>query len=151
MSLDLADLRVRPAGPADLESLCVLEAAAAAVSWSAAQLTDSLARHRVLLAECAGQMLGYVVFRELLDEAELLNIAVSPDARRQGIGRVLLGGLRAALPPEVHCLHLEVRAGNAPAIALYEGEGFVPVGRRRGYYPAVNGREDALLMRLELC
>jgi ribosomal-protein-alanine N-acetyltransferase len=51
----------------------------------------------------------------------------------------------------VCCLHLEVRAGNAPAIALYEGEGFVRVGVRRGYYPAAGGREDALLLRLELC
>lgn len=147
----MRDIQLRPAAATDFEALCVVETAAASTPWSAGQLADSLARHRALLAERAGQVLGYAVFRELLDEAELLNIAVSPDARRQGIGRLLLGGLRAALAPAVRCLHLEVRAGNAAAIALYEGEGFVPVGRRRGYYPAGDGREDALLMRLELC
>ncbi len=143
--------RVRPAGPGDAQALCALEAAASPVPWTTGQLADSLAGHRVLLAERAGLPLGYAVFRELLDEAELLNIAVLPDARRQGIGRSLLRALRAALAPEVRSLYLEVRAGNAPAIALYEGEGFVRVGLRRGYYPAAGGREDALLLRLELC
>lgn len=151
MSGSCVGCRVRRAGLEELAALCALEAAATSAPWSAAQLADSLVQHRVLLAERTGQPLGYAVFRELLDEAELLNIVVALDARRQGVGRVLLGGLRAALAPAVRCLHLEVRAGNAPAIALYEGEGFVPVGRRRGYYPAGDGREDALLMRLELC
>lgn len=146
----MRDIRLRPGTAADLAALCAVETAATSIPWSSGQLADSLTRHRMLLAEGAGRVLGYAVFRELIDEAELLNIAVLPDARRQGIGRVLLGGVRAALAPEVHCLHLEVRAGNAPAIALYEREGFVRVGVRRGYYPAADGREDALLMRLGL-
>ncbi|MCC6296928.1 MAG: ribosomal protein S18-alanine N-acetyltransferase [Pseudomonadales bacterium] len=151
MSAAADELRMRAAQRADLETLAVFEAGASATPWSPGQIADSLDRHQVLLVECAGQMLGYAVFRELLDEAELLHIVVAPQLRRQGIGRSLLRALRAALAPAVRCLHLEVRAGNAPAIALYQGEGFVPIGRRRGYYLAVDGREDALLLRLDLC
>lgn len=151
MSAAADELLLRAAQPADLETLAAFEVGASTTPWSPGQIADSLDRHRVLLAERAGQVLGYAVFRELLDEAELLNIVVAPQLRRQGIGRALLRALRAALAPAVCCLHLEVRAGNAPAIALYEGEGFVRVGVRRGYYPAAGGREDALLLRLELC
>lgn len=151
MSAGSVDCLVRPAGPTDLQALCALEMAAASAPapWSRVQLADSLAQHRVLLAERAGSLLGYAVFRELCDEAELFNILVSPEARRQGIGRLLLHALIAALG-QARCLHLEVRAGNAAAIALYEGEGFARVGLRRGYYPADAGREDAVLMRLDL-
>lgn len=150
MSVTANDVRVRAAQPADRDALAAFEILVSSAPSSAVQAADSLDRHRVMLAERGGQVLGCAVLRELLDEAELLNILVSPDARRQGIGRLLLHALVATLG-QARCLHLEVRAGNAPAIALYEGAGFVPVGCRRGYYPAVNGREDALLMRLELC
>lgn len=150
MSATANDLRVRAAQPADRDALAAFEILISSAPSSGVQAADSLDRHRVMLAERGGQVLGCAVFRELLDEAELLNILVSPDVRRQGIGRSLLHALIAALG-QARCLHLEVRAGNAPAIALYEGAGFIPVGRRRGYYPAADGREDALLMRLELC
>lgn len=150
MSRGAPDCTVRPATPADLMALCALEAAASSAPWSRGQLGESLVKHRVLLAEVAGQVLGYAVFRELLDEAELLNIAVAPEVRRRGIGRRLLGTLLTALAPAARCLYLEVRAGNAAAIALYDRLGFTRVGCRRGYYPAGDGREDALLMRLDL-
>ena len=147
----MGEILLRRAQPADLEALAAFAALASSTSWSPGQLADSLALHRVLLAERTGQVLGYAVFRELLDEAELLDIVVAPQVRRQGIGRLLLRALFAELASSVRCLHLEVRIGNAPAIALYEGAGFIRVGLRRGYYPAPDGREDALLMRLDRC
>lgn len=139
----------RAARAGDLDALGALEAAAGACGWSPGQLADSLARHLVLVAEEDAQIAGYAVFRRLLDEAELLHIRVAPGCRRRGLGRRLLAACLADLAG-ARCLHLEVRAGNRAALALYRGAGFVQVGVRRGYYPAAGGREDALLLRLDL-
>lgn len=95
-------------------------------------------------------MVGYTVFQRILDEAELLNIRVAPAYRRRGVGRHLLAACLAELEGARY-LHLEVRASNRAALALYREAGFVQVGIRRGYYPlATGGREDALLLGLDL-
>jgi ribosomal-protein-alanine N-acetyltransferase len=87
-------------------------------------------------------------------EAQVLNLSVVHDARRGGLGRELLRRFVAvAIERGAEQVFLEVRAGNAPAIALYAAEGFVPVARRADYYPGVvteASREDALVMRLAL-
>ena len=87
-------------------------------------------------------------------EAQILNISVVPDVRRQGLGRALLLQFLddARIGGAEQCF-LEVRVSNVPAIMLYEGAGFVPVARRNNYYPpAAPGlpREDALVMRRAL-
>lgn len=148
MSAGSAVLRAARAG--DLDALCALEAGAGKSRWSHGQLADSLARHRMLVAMDGTRMVGYTVFQWILDEAELLNIRVAPAYRRRGVGRRLLAACLAELEG-ARCLHLEVRASNRAALALYGESGFVPVGIRRGYYPlATGGREDALLLRLDL-
>jgi ribosomal-protein-alanine N-acetyltransferase len=81
----------------------------------------------------------------VLDEGYITNVAVSPLHRRKGIAAKLLAELRAqAEEKELSFITLEVRASNVPAIALYEGAGYVPVGTRRNFYSAP--KEDALLM-----
>lgn len=101
----------------------------------------------VLLAQGEdGAVLGYAVLSVVLDEGSLDNIAVAPDARRRGVADALLGALTGFGREHLSTLTLEVRASNAPAIALYEKHGFVPVGRRKNYYDAP--REDAVLMTL---
>ena len=81
----------------------------------------------------------------LLDEGYISNVAVHPDARRQGIGDALIDALAAkAAELELAFLTLEVRESNAPAIALYAKHGFHPVGKRKNYYDAP--KEDAVLM-----
>jgi ribosomal-protein-alanine N-acetyltransferase len=93
-----------------------------------------------------GELAGYVFCREVAGESELLNLAVDPELRRGGVGRMLLVAaidwltLRGARET-----FLEVRASNAAAIALYEGAGFRAVGRRPGYYQ--RPPEDAILYR----
>ena len=94
----------------------------------------------------SGALLGYAVLSTVLDEGSLDNIAVAPHARRQGIADALLSALTAFGREHLTCLMLEVRASNAPAIALYEKHGFAAVGRRKNYYDAP--REDAVLMTL---
>ena len=93
-------------------------------------------------------VLGYVGSQTVLDEADIMNVAVAPDHRRQGIARLLLERLEEALRSRnVHSLTLEVRASNEPAKALYASLGYVRVGRRPNYY--FKPREDALILRKE--
>ena len=91
---------------------------------------------------------GYVGSQSVLGESDMMNVAVHPDYRRQGIAEALVTHLVQALREKGnHCLTLEVRVSNAPAIALYEKLGFTQVGRRPNYYR--NPKEDALILRKE--
>jgi len=129
---------------AALEKLCF-----PADPWSRALFRAALdgSGAAILLAEGAdGEVLGYVVLSAVLDEGNLDNIAVHPDCRRQGVADALLAALTGFCRGRLAVLTLEVRASNAPAIALYEKHGFIPVGRRKNYYAAP--REDAILMTL---
>ncbi|MDE6590744.1 MAG: ribosomal protein S18-alanine N-acetyltransferase [Oscillospiraceae bacterium] len=94
-----------------------------------------------------GAVLGYAVLSVVLDEGNLDNIAVAPEARRRGVADALLSALTGFGRDRLSALMLEVRASNAPAIALYEKHGFASVGRRKNYYDAP--KEDAILMTLE--
>ena len=143
-------LRERAMTPADAEVLAHLEAQVEETPWSAGNFLDSLkAEHLAMVVEdLSGGIAAWAVASFVLDEGELLIIGTAPAYQRRGIGRALLTALEAALRAKgVASLFLEVRAGNAPAIGLYEKQGFEVVGRRKGYYRHQNGREDAVLMR----
>ena len=127
----------------ELERLCF------SLPWSHATLIREIRDPGcVYLAAADGaELLGYAGMQTVLDEGYINNIAVSPQHRRRGVASALLSALTArARELELSFLTLEVRAGNAPAIALYEKFGFAAVGTRRGYYE--KPREDALLMTL---
>lgn len=101
----------------------------------------------ILLAEGEdGALLGYAVLSVILDEGNLDNIAVAPEARRRGVADALLDVLTGFGREHLSTLMLEVRASNVAAIALYKKHGFAAVGRRKNYYEAP--REDAILMTL---
>lgn len=92
-----------------------------------------------------GQLAGYCLFSRVLDEAELLRIATAPAARQKGVGMALLSHAEATLGAAgVVQQFLEVRASNHPAQQLYRRAGWQLTGRRKGYYPLGDGREDAL-------
>ena len=95
----------------------------------------------------SGEMLGFSLFRTVEDESELLLLAVSPSHHRRGVGsRLLEDFLERARKDGVARVHLEVRDGN-PAVAMYRSAGFSPVGRRRNYYHAPNGKPfDAITL-----
>jgi ribosomal-protein-alanine N-acetyltransferase len=145
--------RLRAATPADGAALAAIDAVCNPSPWSAEAFAETLARAPGLLAtdddDCA---CGFVVVSIVADECEILDLGVLPAARRRGLGRELL---RAALDQAARAgarrCHLEVRASNAAAQALYAGCGFVLDGRRRDYYrDGAGGREDALLLSREL-
>ena len=115
--------------------------------WTAEQLKSQMrdAQHEFIAAVSDGRVLGYVGLMYVLDEGYISNVAVHPDARRQGIGDTLIDALAAkAAELKLAFLTLEVRESNAPAIALYAKHGFHPVGKRKNYYDAP--KEDAVLM-----
>lgn len=129
---------------AELERICFSD------PWSeksvAEELVNPLSAWLVWVEN--GAVCGYVGSQTVLGETDMMNIAVSPEHRRMGIGEALIAALVEELKSrQSHCLSLEVRASNAPAIALYEKLGFIQVGRRRGYYR--NPKEDALILRKE--
>lgn len=141
------DYTIRNASAADLGALEELERECFSLPWTREQLSGELPdeRHEFLVAEENGSVLGYIGMMCVLDEGYISNVAVAQSARRAGIGRALVGEmLRRAEEKGLSFVTLEVRAHNEAAIALYEAEGFAPVGRRRNYYE--RPREDALLM-----
>ena len=130
---------------ANLEMLCFSD------PWSENSIASELDNRLScwLVAEEQGTVAGYVGSQSVLDMADMMNIAVAPDFRRQGIAEQLILALIDKLKENgIIALLLEVRVSNAPAIALYEKLGFELVGRRPRYYH--NPREDALILRKEL-
>ncbi len=148
----LADGRritLRRAGKADAPVMARLDARCFSDPWSepsfAEDLKNPLAYYLAAQTE-AGEIIGYAGIWLVLDEGHITNVAVSPDYRRCGIGKLLLSRLFTICEEEfaIGAFTLEVRVSNEPAQNLYRSFGFCEAGRRRGYY-ADNG-EDALIM-----
>lgn len=144
-------MRIRKLVLEDAPVIAALEKRCFSDPWSeksiASEVHNPLAYW--LVAEDGGEILGYIGSQSVLDAADVMNLAVSPDHRRKGIGEKLIKALTRHLQENgVIALLLEVRVSNAPAISLYEKLGFVQVGRRPRYY--TNPREDALILRKEL-
>ena len=133
---------------AHVAQIAALEGQCFADPWSersvASELENPLSLWLVALED--GTVAGYVGSQSVLGEADLMNLAVAPAYRRRGVARALLAALEQALDArQVGSLCLEVRAGNAPAIALYTACGYRQVGLRPGYYR--HPREDALILK----
>lgn len=142
-------MTVVPMAERHLAALAEIEKACFHAPWSEAMLREELGKGIFLVAERDGQAIGYVGCQTVLDEGYITNVAVSPDCRRQGVGRALIAELvQRARAQGLSFVTLEARASNAPAIALYEGAGFVRVGVRKNFYTAPT--EDAVLMTLFL-
>ena len=127
---------------AQLEQLCFAD------PWSeksiASELTSKWSYWLVAVED--DRVVGYIGSQSSIDESDVMNVAVHPDYRRKGIAENLINHLVEELKNRgSHALLLEVRASNAPAIALYEKLGFTQVGCRKNYYH--NPREDALILR----
>lgn len=128
-------------------------------AWSAVQLGGSLAQIdtwarlvRETSPDARGAPLGFSLCRRIVDESELLLVAVVPRARRRGIGGALLETARRdARLRGSRTMFLEMRDGNAAASQLYRAQGFTEIGRRRDYYRGIDGnRHDAVTMRRAL-
>lgn len=141
-----------PMNNRDIEAVAALEASVQAFPWTQGNFTDSLeAGHSVWVARLGGDLVGFSVVMVVLDEAHLLNIAVSRPMTGKGYGaRLLRHAMSNARTHGASRMLLEVRPSNDRAAALYRHFGFRQIGLRRGYYPAAVGREDALVFEREL-
>ena len=140
-------LLIRPMEERDIAQAARIEAESFSAPWSAEAFRKSLALDYTifLTAEWEGRVAGYCGCYVSLEEAEITNVAVKEELRGRGIARaLLLELLRQGEGRGAKAFLLEVRAGNAPAIRLYEGLGFEREGLRRNFYE--QPREDALVM-----
>jgi [ribosomal protein S18]-alanine N-acetyltransferase len=139
----------RPATPEDISTIVAIQQKTPeAAEWREsdyAQLAEDPSGVLLVAEDAARQVLGFAAAWRVFDEAELQNLAVDPQHRRQGIGQGLLH--------EVHCrlravgtkrVFLEVRPSNESALALYQSSGYTIIGRRQNYYSAP--QEDALVL-----
>jgi len=147
----------RPMTEADIPAVLAMERAACLHplhAWSEDNYRSSIRAGYWLRVRCegdSGRVVAVCVAMDGFDEVHLLNIAVDRGLQRRGVAVDLIGHLVARCRQQgATSLWLEVRPSNEGARALYRREGFVEVGVRRGYYPAPEGREDALVMRREI-
>jgi [ribosomal protein S18]-alanine N-acetyltransferase len=144
---------LRPMREADLDAVMAIEERAYPFPWTRGIFRDCLhAGHAMWVLESDDTVAGYGVLNIAAGEAHVLNLCIAPEAGGRGHGRRMLRALlRVARGGGAMRVFLEVRPSNPHAIALYHGEGFNEIGRRPRYYPAPNhGREDAIVMALEL-
>ena len=136
----------------DLDGIVQIERAVNPFPWGEEALRDTIAssgHHLMSLRE--GRAVGFLLSSFVLDEAQLLLIGVSPDWQGVGVGGQLLEEFITRSQDQGHKLiYLEVRSGNERAIRLYRSLGFIDIGVRRDYYPGLVGREDAIVMSLQL-
>ena len=136
-----------PMNERDLDAVAALEASLQVFPWSRGNFADSLqSGYSVWVLSIGGELIGFSVVMSVIDEAHLLNIGVSPNYQGQGYGaRLLRHAMNCAQLGGASKLFLEVRPSNERAVDLYRNFGFRQIGIRKGYYPAVSGREDALI------
>ncbi len=145
-------LELRRMSSDHLEQIMAIERLAYPFPWTKSMFATSLSSGDLcLILVLNEEIVGYAIVNYILDEAHLLNICISPQFEKRGLGRVLLRYLISEAK-EKACMmfFLEVRQSNVQAISLYFSEGFNEVGVRPNYYPAQRGREDAVLMTLDL-
>lgn len=141
-----------PMSESRLDEVVAIERRAYTHPWTRGNFADSLRSGYQAQMLCLGDVvIGYFVAMQGVDEVHLLNITVDPMYQGQGWGRVLLDALSLwARTQRAQWLWLEVRTSNARAQQVYQRYGYRRVGERKHYYPAHQGREDAIVMSYKL-
>ncbi|HUL92431.1 MAG TPA: ribosomal protein S18-alanine N-acetyltransferase [Burkholderiales bacterium] len=141
-----------PMRESDLRAVLEIEEGIYEFPWTLGNFRDSLrAGYGCWVIRESRRVIGYAVLMLAAGEAHLLNLSIAAHAQRRGHGRSLLHGLvQFAREHKAKVLFLEVRPTNVVGQRLYAGYGFRQIGVRRGYYPARKGREDALVLALDL-
>lgn len=136
----------------EVDAILAVERRAYPFPWSRANFVDSLVSgYSAWTCRVEGELIGYAVMMLVLDEAHLLNLTVVPEWQRAGYGILTMHHLFAvARGHGAKRMFLEVRPSNTSGQGLYRKLGFETIGRRRGYYPAGAGREDAVVMAADL-
>lgn len=145
-------MKFRAMGADDFEAVLAAEVALHPFPWTPGNFADSLkAGHGMWVASEYDALVAYAVTTQVLDEVHLLNITVLPGWQRAGRGAGMMEHLFASGKEQGGArMFLEVRPSNQPAHRMYQRCGFIEIGRRKGYYPALVGREDAIVMARDL-
>jgi ribosomal-protein-alanine N-acetyltransferase len=145
-------VRFRAMMASDIPGVGAVERASYQFPWSEGIFRDCLrVGYLCRVAEQDGEVVAYGIVAMGAGEAHVLNLCVAERVRGRGIGRrMLMLLIERSVQAGVQDVFLEVRPSNLHAIALYQSFGFIEVGRRRDYYQAVGGREDALVLKLSL-
>ena len=143
---------LRPMREGDVDAVIAIERSAYPFPWTPGIFHDCLrAGYPAWVLQDDAGIYGYGVLSVAAGEAHLLNVCIQPRLQGRGHGRRLLRALmRIARGEGAQRVFLEVRPSNPHAVALYQDEGFNEIGRRPRYYPDHGGREDAIVMALEL-
>jgi ribosomal-protein-alanine N-acetyltransferase len=146
--VETAELVLRPMRRADLKSVAAIEQIAYEFPWEPATFRDCFnVGYCCWVGEKAGQIVAYGICSVGAGESHVLNLCVAPHIQGNGYGRIMLEKLmEVAKGYRADSMFLEVRPSNRKAISLYQQMGFNEIGTRKDYYPARNGREDALVM-----
>jgi ribosomal-protein-alanine N-acetyltransferase len=154
LSPDRPDGALRLAAPKDAQTLAALHGRAFDDPWPVIMIADLLDGEGMiaLVWEQGETARGFVLARVVVDEAEILTLAVDPASRRAGVGAALLArAIDLAAERGAAALFLEVAVDNLAALGLYDRHGFAKVGRRRAYYTHADGHAiDALVLRRNL-
>lgn len=150
--VEKAECVLRPMRRADLRTVAAIEKAAYEFPWEPSTFRDCFnVGYCCWIGERAGQIVSYGICSVGGGEAHVLNLCVAPERQGRGYGRSMLGKLmEVARNHRAESMFLEVRPSNTAALKLYREMGFNEIGTRKDYYPAKNGREDALVMAREL-
>lgn len=148
----MSALSFRRMQESDLDAVLAVEFAAFSHPWTRGIFLDCVrSGHECWLAFNGQQQVGHGVLSAAAGESHLLNITIKPESQGNGYGLALLDHLmQQAKARDAEVTFLEVRESNQSAARLYERYGFNEIGRRKNYYPAVGGREDALVMACSL-
>lgn len=144
-------IRIRTMTNHDLVSVMRIERQNYEFPWTEDIFKDCFkAGYHCFVCEAQGKVLGYCLMSMAVGEAHVLNVSVDAAEQGQGIGRKMMEHLIRTAKGKAETVFLEVRPSNPVAITLYENLGFNEIGIRKNYYPAKNGREDAIMLALEL-
>jgi len=148
----MPELSFRSAREADVPEILRIELQSYAFPWTEGIFRDCLrVNYTCRVAEIGLAIAGYGIMSVAAGEAHLLNLCVGEEFRCRGIGRRLLAHLlQVAASAGARDAFLEARPSNTSAIRLYQALGFVQIGVRRGYYQAVDGREDAIVLKRQI-
>lgn len=135
----------------DIETVARIEQKVQSHPWTIGQFKESVASYQSTVIEDHGEVVGFCILQPVLDEANLLLMAIDPKMQGQGLGFQLLDHSIQLLKNNPVQIFLEVRESNRPAIALYEKTGFHQIDVRRNYYPKSDGSKENAVIMVKSC
>lgn len=136
---------------ADIDAVTQIEKLVQSHPWTKTQFEESVGSYQNTVYEVNGKVVGFCILQPVLDEANLLLMAVHPNQQGKGVGYKLLDESIALLKNDPVQIFLEVRESNLAAIGLYEKSGFHQIDLRRNYYPNVDGTKEHAVIMVKSC